>query len=191
MGRKHGPLKRPETHDKRPGMGTHAEMWKYRLAQRTLGLRLLHDAQWGTELTQHALAKRLGISQSVISRIEAGHGTNVDIIIMLARFFRVTPDFLIGYDRVPQSDHEVVEEARDRIMSVASSLDFIEEQGNEITIQALLDYRDMLRRITKEFVALSFKMQYPDFENTGVSTRVPYGYEFVKQMEAVIGQEIE
>lgn len=190
MTRKNGPLRRPETHDKRPGMGTHAEMWRYRLAQRVRGLRLLYHADWGMELSQHALAQRLKISQSVISRVEAGHGCTVDVIVDLARFFGVTPDFLLGFDKVPTSDHEVVEQAHQRIMSLASALDFLEDPEN-LNLKVLMDYRDMLRRTQTDLVALSFKLRYPDFDNAGTRLRVPYGYEFVEHMEAVLGEEID
>lgn len=190
MTRKNGPLRRPETHDRRPGMGTHSEMWRYRLAQRVRGLRMLYHADWGDELSQHALANRLSISQSVISRVEAGHGCNPDVLIDLAVFFGVTPDFLLGFNKVPTSDHEVVDQAYDRCMSLASSLDFLEDPEN-LNLRVLMDYRDMLRRVQTDLVALSFKLRYPDFDNAGTRVRVPYGYEFVENMEVVLGEDID
>lgn len=189
MTRRPGPLKRPETHDKRPGMGRVDEMWRYRLAQRTLGLRLLHGGPDG--ISQHELARRAKVSQTSISRMESGEGTSIDVIIAVAQVFGVGLDFMVGFDKVPQAEHEIVDRAYERMMSVASALDFIEMEGNDITIKALLDYRDMLRRWARDMVELAAKLRYPGWPEGDLEVRIPYGYEFVNRMQEAIGQPVE
>lgn len=164
-----------------------AEMWKYRLAQRVRGLRLLRDYPDG--ISQHELARRIGISQAVISRIERGEGCRLEILVDLSTFFGVSTDFLLGRAKVPESYHELVDRAYERTMSVASSLDFVSEQGDEISIRQMLDFRDMLRRVQKDFVAMAYQFRYPDQQN--INVRIPYGYEFVERMEKALGEDLD
>lgn len=167
-------------------MYTVEEAWKYRLAQRVYGLRLLLND--GDGASQHELARRLGVSQSLLARAEAGEGCRTDVVVKLSAFFGVSTDFLLGRAKVPYAYHELVDQAYERIMRLASSLDFIEEEGLDIKIRALLDYRDMLRRVARDFVDLAYQFRYPNQDMPNV--RVPYGYQFAERLEKAIGEEL-
>ena len=48
-------------------------------------------------LTQTELAKKTGVSQAAIAKWESGDRTpNLDCLIILAKFFNVTLDYLVG-----------------------------------------------------------------------------------------------
>lgn len=50
-------------------------------------------------LSQRALAKDLGVSQAAVARWESGLQTpNIDILILVSKYFGVTADFLIGLE---------------------------------------------------------------------------------------------
>lgn len=181
-----GQLQRPETHDMRPGMGTVSEMWRYRLAQRVRGLRLLYGDDG---LSQRELARRLKVNHTLVQRVEAGEGCAIELLVKLSTVFGVSTDFLLGRAKVPESHHELVDRAYERTMSVASSLDFVREQGDEITIRQMLDFRDMLRGVQRDFVDLAHRFRYPNQDD--LSIRTPYGYEFVKKMEGKLGHDLD
>lgn len=51
------------------------------------------------ELSQRSLAKELGVSQAAIARWEANIQTpNIDVAIMIAKYFGVTTDYLLGLE---------------------------------------------------------------------------------------------
>lgn len=59
----------------------------------------LKDLRLERELSQNALAKELKISQAAIARWEAGlQIPNIDSAVLLARFFKVTTDYLLGLE---------------------------------------------------------------------------------------------
>ncbi len=61
------------------------------------------------ELTQSALAKKIGTSQSAIAQIEAGErNPSYDMIRKLAEALGVTPSYLLGADVEELSDEEKV-----------------------------------------------------------------------------------
>ncbi len=52
-----------------------------------------------TNLTQTELANKIGISQAGIAKWETGdRDPSTDCVILLAKFFGVTTDFLLGVD---------------------------------------------------------------------------------------------
>lgn len=191
MPRKPGPLTMPHTHDPRPGMGTVEEMWRYRLAQRVMGMRLMGWPGSGDPdgFSQGQLALRVGVAKSVICRIEAGEGCNGDTLIRLAQVFGVSIDFLIGRDRTPKADHELVDEAYERLCSLASSLDYAIENPHDMSIRNLMDTVEMVARARRDLVDLTFRLRHPDPDNLG--RRVPSGYEFVRKMEKKIHAKLE
>lgn len=180
-------LERPETHDKRPGMGTPAEMWKYRLAQRVKGLRLMQDK--GQGWSQTFLASVCRIDKHTVQRIEHGLGCNPDTLVRIAQTLGVSTDFLLGLDRVPTMAHEVVDRAYERVCSVASSLDFTIKNPGEVSMNHLSDTLDMLNRARQGLVDLAFRLRHPDPNN--FKLRAPYGYEYVEKMEAKLGHELD
>lgn len=62
---------------------------------------LRHDKGW----TQEDLAKRLGVTKSVISAYETSlRYPSYDILIRITAIFKVTSDYLLGIERTPSID---------------------------------------------------------------------------------------
>lgn len=56
-------------------------------------------------LTQEQLARRLGLTKSVISAYETGSRMpSYDTLITISRIFKVTPDYLLGVERKNEID---------------------------------------------------------------------------------------
>lgn len=183
--------KRPETHDKRPGMGTVAELWRYRLAQRVRGLRLIggaHGSWYPEGWSQTELAARMKVSTQRISSIENGAGCGVDVLIALSDAFGVSVGFLIGEDKVPEQPHELVDRAYEHCQSLASSLDYTLKHPEDVTIRDMRETMEMLGRARHSFVELAYRLKNPDPSNP--NSRAPYGYEFVDRMEAATGYDV-
>ena len=182
---------RPETHDKRPGMGTVEELWRYRLAQRVRGLRLIGGA-FGTYYpegwSQTELASRAKTHTQKISEIENGSGCSVDMLVKLSRALGVSVAFLIGEDKMPYQPHELVDQAYERVVSLASSLDFTLKHPEDVTIRDMRETMEMLGRARHDFIELAYKLKTPDPANPNV--RAPYGYEFCDRMEKVTGYDL-
>lgn len=178
-------LRLPSKNDPRDGMYRVEEAWKYRLAQRVYGLRMLEAD--GEGISQHELARRARVSQTTITHIERGDGCSLDALVRVAQALSVSTDFLLGFQKIPYNYQDLVDQAYTRIMSIASSLDFVEEQGLDMTIRSLIDHRDMLRRVTRDFVDLAFRFKYPDQED--LSVRTPYGYEFLNQIRGEVEED--
>jgi transcriptional regulator with XRE-family HTH domain len=76
----------------------------------TLGDRV-HYARRKRGLTQTALAKRIGVGNVTISRIEKGHVERIQMetLIALAQQLRVSADYLLGLtDEFPKEEIEPV-----------------------------------------------------------------------------------
>lgn len=59
----------------------------------------IKDLRLEKELTQTELAKKINVSQAAIAKWETGDRTpTVDCIIILAKFFEVTTDYLLGLE---------------------------------------------------------------------------------------------
>jgi transcriptional regulator with XRE-family HTH domain len=179
-------LEYPQTWDKRPGMGSPAEMWKYRLAQRVKGIRLMQ----GTDgYTQAQFARSCGLAKSTIAKIETGRGCSIEGVLKISTRYGVSTDFLLGKDKVPKSNHEIVDAAYDSMNSLASSLEFTVTRPHETTIQDFQNTIDMITTSRQHLVDLCFQLRYPDPKNPKL--RVPYGYEFVHAVEDRLGYELD
>lgn len=164
------------------------EAWKKILAQRVRGLRLTateDEDGW----SQRYLARVMGVNKSIVQRLEAGYGCSPAQIIKLAMIFRVSTDFLLGHHKVPESDHETVERAREQVQSLASSIETLVRNPRDATINNLSTTYDMLRRSGRGLADLAYRLQYPDPSN--LNKRVPYGYARVKRMEARLDEELD
>lgn len=54
----------------------------------------------GLKLTQQQLAERIGVTKSIISYYEAGERyPSYDVLVMLARIFHVTTDYLLDIEK--------------------------------------------------------------------------------------------
>lgn len=179
-------LEYPKTRDERKGMGTPREMWKYRLAQRVKGLRLM---QGDDGYSQIAFATSAGIEKYTIQRIEAGLGCGMDAIVAIASRYGVSSDFLLGLDKVPLTSHEIVDRAYERMVLLASGLDYTVDHPGDVTFNHFRDTIDMIKRSRQALVDLCFRLRYPD--PTNLKLRVPYGYEFVEKMEERLGHDID
>ncbi len=182
-----GELTYPQTHDKRRGMGRPHEMWKYRLAQRVKGVRLMQDG--GEGWSQRHLAEVCGMDKHIIQKIEAGLGCQTVSVIRIAQTLGISSDWLLGLDKVPKSNHEIVDEAYERVCSVAASLDFTVQNPGTTTLNNLRDCLDMLNRARQGLVNAAFRLRHPDPKN--LKLRVPYGYEFVERLEEKAGYELD
>lgn len=59
----------------------------------------LKDLRIDKNLSQTALSKQTGISQAAIAKWETGDRTpSMDCLIILAKFFKVTIDYLVGLE---------------------------------------------------------------------------------------------
>ncbi len=71
-------------------------------------------------LTQHALARELGVSRSSVNAWEMGISTpSVERIVDIATYFHVTVDYLLGLDNKLNLDISMLsEEAKEAILKV-------------------------------------------------------------------------
>lgn len=61
---------------------------------------ILKQLRKSHSLTQSELGSRVGLSKAVVSKYENGMGyPTFDVLILLADFFGVTTDFLLGVDK--------------------------------------------------------------------------------------------
>lgn len=60
---------------------------------------ILKELRLDKKLSQRALAKETGFSQAAVARWEAGKQMpNIETIIIFAKFFNVSTDYLLGLD---------------------------------------------------------------------------------------------
>lgn len=61
---------------------------------------VLRNLRKSHNLTQQELGSRIGLSKAVVSKYETGMGyPTYDILILLADYFSVTTDFLLGVEK--------------------------------------------------------------------------------------------
>lgn len=66
---------------------------------------ILKSLRIQNDLTQEQLAKKLGLTKSVISAYETGlRMSSYDVLIMIAKIFKVTTDYLLGLERKEEID---------------------------------------------------------------------------------------
>lgn len=66
---------------------------------------ILKSLRIQNDLTQEQLAKKLGLTKSVISAYETGlRMPSYDVLIMIAKIFKVTTDYLLGLERKEEID---------------------------------------------------------------------------------------
>ncbi len=64
------------------------------------------------DMTQEQLSRRLGLTKSVISAYETGmRMPSYDVLIAIARIFKVTTDFLLGVEQKQEVDFSGLTEA--------------------------------------------------------------------------------
>ena len=64
------------------------------------------------DMTQEQLSRRLGLTKSVISAYETGmRMPSYDVLIAIARIFKVTTDFLFGVEQKQEVDFSGLTEA--------------------------------------------------------------------------------
>ena len=77
-------------------------------------LRLLRQS---AHLTQKLLAKKLGLTSSVVSAYETGvRLPSYDVLIHIARIFHVSVDFLLGIQEQPSVDLSHLSESDRRLV---------------------------------------------------------------------------
>lgn len=60
---------------------------------------MLKELREEKELSQRVLSKEVGFSQAAIARWEAGlQIPNIEVAITLAKYFKVTTDYLLGLE---------------------------------------------------------------------------------------------
>lgn len=59
----------------------------------------IKELRTDNDMSQKNLAKRIGVSESTLSRIESGeHGITIEQLLEFADIFNVAPQFLLGLD---------------------------------------------------------------------------------------------
>ena len=83
----------------------------YELAKKLRNLRLK------SKLSQKEVAKRLGISASIVSAYETGERTpSVEILLALASLYKCSSDYLLGLERtIPQRTLDVTDLTEEQI----------------------------------------------------------------------------
>ena len=77
----------------------------------TIGERV-RDLQTARGITIKELSEKAGVDYSILSRIENGKIQKVadDIVLILAKFFNVSTDFLLGLTNIPDKKNYTAEE---------------------------------------------------------------------------------
>lgn len=84
----------------------------------------------GQKLTQQQLASRLGVAKSVVSYYESGNRfPSYDVLVKIARAFRVTTDFLLDVDS--QRTLDVSDLSEDSIAVVTTVANALKIKDNE------------------------------------------------------------
>ena len=67
--------------------------------------------------TQTELAKALGVSASAIGMYEKGHRLpTIDFVVKVGAFFKVSTDYLVGVEKIPESVEEILSRVRDSLV---------------------------------------------------------------------------
>lgn len=84
-------------------------------------LKMLRNAQ---KLSQRQLAERLGVAKSVVCYYETGDRfPSYDVLVKIARLFRITTDYLLDVDRVRTIDvSDLTEDDIAVVVTVADAL---------------------------------------------------------------------
>ena len=77
----------------------------------------LRDLRLKSKLSQKEVAKRLGISASIVSAYETGERTpSVEILLALASLYKCSSDYLLGLERtMPQRTLDVTDLTEEQI----------------------------------------------------------------------------
>ena len=77
----------------------------------------LRDLRLKSKLSQKEVAKRLGISASIVSAYETGERTpSVEILLALASLYKCSSDYLLGLERtIPQRTLDVTDLTEEQI----------------------------------------------------------------------------
>lgn len=69
----------------------------------------LRELREANKMTQGALGERVNISQQAISRIERDvHCMSLEQLLILAKYFKVTTDYILGHELPGIKDHSKV-----------------------------------------------------------------------------------
>ena len=90
-------------------------------------LKLLRTGQ---KLTQKQLADRLGVAKSVVSYYESGDRyPSYDVLVMIARIFHVTTDYLLDIERKRVVDVSALSE--DEIAVITNMIELLNKKSIE------------------------------------------------------------
>lgn len=91
---------------------------------------VLKELRMNAEMTQTELAKRLGITKSVVSYYELQERTpSPDVLIRLAGIFHITTDYLLGIDNRKMID--VSDLTDDDIKLLLITIETLRKKNNE------------------------------------------------------------
>lgn len=122
---------------------------------RTLSKRL-HDSRRELDITITALAPRVGISHSYLSKIENDQTRNVplELIEQLARELGVRPEYLVGWSEDPLGEDRPANVAEGRVVYEAASPGELRRIQNVMEIMHDLspERQELAVRVLEEFL---------------------------------------
>ena len=91
-------------------------------------------------MSQRSLAMKLNLSQSTVSFYETGERLpDIDVLILLAKFFDVSIDYLVGYSDIRKfADSDCFTELENNIMHLVTRLDKNSQMQVEAFIKGIL-----------------------------------------------------
>lgn len=91
---------------------------------------VLRNLRKSYNLTQQELGSRIGLSKAVVSKYETGMGyPTYDILILLADYFSVTTDFLLGVEKQRTLDVSSLSDSQiDTVRRVISEFDKVNKK---------------------------------------------------------------
>lgn len=104
-------------------------------------------------LTQEELAKLLNTKRQTISKYEKGIITNIpsDKIEAMASFLDTTPEYILGWDKVPKKTSEKIDASTDILIRMEKDKNFSEvvQILYKLESEKLLAVKTMLESFTK------------------------------------------
>lgn len=118
----------------------------------------LRELRAKEEWSQAHVAALCHTHQRNVSRAENGLWTGLDLLPRFAVAYGVTTDYLLGLDSQIQLPADVLEELRETVASVTSSLDFHKDHPEEVSVRYLNTTAWMLSRFRRDLVRIGMKV---------------------------------
>lgn len=123
----------------------------------------LKDLRKEHHYTMDALAERIGVTKSAISKWESGQVENMrqDTIMKLASLYNVTPAYIAGYEELSEEDMnniKITEEKEEQARLNLETADiFMKEYQEQIRQEGIKDREKFLANIVTIYNTLSYE----------------------------------